>query len=223
MNTCYICCALDCKIELTPDEADLIIGADRGYFVLEKNGIKPSVAIGDFDSYEGEIACEKIIRFPIKKDYTDSELAIKYAIEQGYKSIKIYGAIGGALDHTIANIALLAKYSKHGIDIAFYDDENVLFSITNSGVSFDPNASGRISVFSFGDKAFGVFEKGLLYELDGATLSNINPLGVSNELIGKNATISVENGTLILYTARKNYENHLTRHKLGAKITSSHN
>ncbi len=212
MDICYIACALDCKIDITPNETDLVIGADRGYFVLEKNGIKPSVAIGDFDSYEGEIACENIIRFPVKKDYTDSELAIKYAIEQGYKSIKIYGAIGGALDHTIANIALLAKYSKEGVDIAFFDDENVVFAITNSGVRFDSNARGRISVFSFGDEASGVSEKGLLYELKNACLTNHNPLGVSNEFISEKSEISVQNGTLILYTARKNYENYLTRH-----------
>ena len=211
MNTCYICCALDCKVDITPDKNDIVIGADRGYLVLEKNGIKPNVVIGDFDSYEGEIVCDNIIRFPIKKDFTDSELSIKYAIENGYKNIKIYGAIGGALDHTIANLSLLAKYSKNGVDIAFFDDKNALFAITNSSVKFDSEAKGRISVFSFDDEAFGVFEKGLLYELENATLENQTPLGVSNEFVGKESEISVQKGTLILYTSKENFENHLTK------------
>ena len=211
MNTCYICCALDCKVDITPDKNDLIIGADRGYLVLEKNGIKPNVVIGDFDSYEGKIVCDNIIRFPIKKDFTDSELSIKYAIEKGYKNIKIYGAIGGALDHTIANLSLLAKYSKNGVDIAFFDDKNALFAITNSSVKFDSEAKGRISVFSFDDEAFGVFEKGLLYELENATLENQTPLGVSNEFANKESEISVQKGTLILYTSKENFENHLTK------------
>ena len=210
MNICYIVCALDCILDFNPDSTDFIIGADRGYLVLKSNKIQPNAVIGDFDSYEGEIACENIIRFPVKKDYTDCELAIKYAIEKGYRNIRIYGAIGGALDHTIANIALLAKYSKESIDIAFFDNENVVFAITNSGVSFDSNASGRISVFSFDDEALGVFEKGLLYELDGAILENKAPLGVSNEFVGKKSIVSVEKGTLILHTSKKNYENHLT-------------
>ncbi len=211
MNTCYICCALDCKVDITPDKNDIVIGADRGYLVLLKNGIKPNVVIGDFDSYEGEIVCDNIIRFPIKKDFTDSELSIKYAIENGYKNIKIYGAIGGALDHTIANISLLAKYSKNGVDIAFFDDKNALFAITNLSVKFDSEAKGRISVFSFDDEAFGVFEKGLLYELENATLENQTPLGVSNEFVNKESEISVQKGTLILYTSKENFENHLTK------------
>ncbi len=210
MNTCYIVCALDCRLNFVPDEADVVIGADRGYLVLEKNKIKPNIVIGDFDSYDGEIKCENIIRFPVKKDYTDSELAIKQALELDYKKIRIYGAIGGELDHTIANLALLASYSKQGIDIAFFDEKNAIFAITNSKVSFDEGAKGRISVFSFDDKAFGVFEKGLLYELDNAILENKAPLGVSNEFVGKSATISVQNGTLILHTSSENYEKHLT-------------
>ena len=212
MNICYICCALDCKIDISPDQTDFVIGADRGYLVLEENKIKPSVVIGDFDSYDGAINCENIIRFPVKKDFTDSELSIKYAIDKGYRKIVIYGAIGGDLDHTIANISLLASYSKQGIDIVFIDGENALFAITNSNVKFSKEAKGRISVFSFDDKALGVFEKGLLYELENETLENKIPLGVSNEFVGKNASISVQSGTLILYTSRENYKKHLTKH-----------
>jgi len=211
MSTCYIACALDCDINISPQEGDLIIGADRGYFTLVENGIMPQIAIGDFDSYTGKIDCENTIVFPVKKDDTDSALAIKYAIEQGYKKIMVFGAIGGALDHTIANISLCASYTEKGIDIAFVDGDNVLFAISNSAVSFDEIASGRISVFSFGDKAQGVNEKGLLYTLENATLENCIPLGVSNEFICEKSTISVENGTLLIYTDKNNYENHLTR------------
>ena len=211
MNVCYIVCALDCELSIKPDESDFIIGADRGYFVLESNGISPDAVIGDFDSYSGEVKCENIIRFPSRKDFTDSELAIMHAIEKGYKKIKIYGAIGGALDHTIANLSLLGKYSKQGIEIAFYYDENVVFALTNSSISFDEGAKGRISVFSFDDKAFGVFEKGLSYEISDVILENKAPLGVSNEFIGVPAAISVSKGTLILHTSRENYENHLTK------------
>ena len=211
MNTCYICCALDCKIDINPDKSDLVIGADRGYLVLEKNGITPDIVLGDFDSFNGEISCENIIRFPIKKDYTDSQLAIEHAIQKGYKKIQIYGAIGGALDHTIANISLLAYYSKQGIDIVFFDGENALFAITDSKIEFSPSAQGRISVFSFNDKAFGVFEKGLLYELDNAILENQFSLGVSNEFVKEKSEISVEKGTLIIYTSKENYKKHLTK------------
>lgn len=211
MKTCYIACALDCKIDFLPKENDLIIGADRGYFTLVENGYKPHLAIGDFDSYTGKIDCENTIVFPVKKDFTDSALAIDYAIKKGYSNIIIFGGIGGALDHTIANISLVGKYAEQSIDIAFVDGGNVLFALHNGAIQFDADAQGRISVFSFGDTACGVWEKGLLYELENATLESKEPLGVSNEFLGLEAKISVADGTLLIYTSRQNFENHLTR------------
>ena len=211
MKTCYIACALDCKIQIDAKADDLIIGADRGYFTLVENDILPQVAIGDFDSYTGEIKCDNTIVFPVKKDDTDSALAIEYAIKNGFEKIVVFGGIGGDLDHTIANISLVAKYTKMGIDISFIHNDKVLFAVCNSSVSFKSEAKGRISVFSFGDKAKGVNESGLLYTLENAVLENCVPLGVSNEFIGEEATISVEDGILLLYTSRENFEKYLTR------------
>ena len=211
MNTCYIACALDCQLDFIPDETDLVIGADRGYSTLVKNKIKPNVVIGDFDSYPDKIECENIITFPVKKDFTDSALAIEHAISRGFKKIVVYGAIGGDLDHTIANLALLANYTEKGFNIVFVDNKNVIFAICNNKIRFTSEAGGRISVFSFKDKAEGVYEKGLLYELENASLENSIPLGVSNEFIGKDSEISVKSGTVLIYTSKENYEKHLTR------------
>jgi thiamine pyrophosphokinase len=211
MNTCYIACALDCVIDFTADKSDLIIGADRGYLNLINQGTKPHIVMGDFDSYTGEIECDDIVKFPPIKDDTDSAIAIKYAVEQGYKKIVVYGAIGGDLDHTIANIAHLAKYTEDGIDISFVDRDKVLFALHNSKIKFSNKAKGRISVFAFSEKAEGVYEKDLFYTLDNATLYSNIPLGVSNEFIGKESEISVENGTLLIYTSKENYEKYLTK------------
>ena len=121
MNICYIACALDCKIDFTPDKSDYVIGADKGYLNLINNGIEPNVVIGDFDSYTDKIECENIIKYPVKKDFTDSALAAQHAISKGYDKIIVYGAIGGHLDHTLANIALLADLTKKGINIYCID------------------------------------------------------------------------------------------------------
>ena len=211
MNTCYIVCALDCELSFKLDNTDYVIGADRGYLTLMKNGITPNCTIGDFDSYTDKIECDNIIKYPVKKDFTDSALAIEHAVSKGYKKILVFGAIGGYLDHTIANLSILADFTERGIDIAFAYDDQVIFAVANSTVTFDENAKGRISVFSFNDKAEGVCEKGLLYELNDATLQNTVPLGVSNEFVGKKSQILVKNGTLLIHTAKENYINHLTR------------
>ena len=201
----------DCVIDFKADKSDLIIGADRGYLNLIKQGTKPHIVMGDFDSYTGEIECDDIVKFPPIKDDTDSAIAIKYAVEQGYKKIVVYGAIGGDLDHTIANIAHLAKYTEDGIDISFVDRDKVIFAHYNSKIKFSSEANGRISVFAFSEKAEGVYEKGLFYTLDNATLYSNIPLGVSNEFVGTESEISVEDGTLLIYTSKENCEKYLTK------------
>ena len=206
MNTCYIVCALYTKLDFTPDDSDLVIAADKGYSTLVENNIRPNVVIGDFDSYTGKIECENVVTFPIEKDDTDSALAIEYAVSKGYKKICVYGAIGGMVDHTLANIALIAKYTEMGIKISFIYGENVIFGLYNSSVRFDKRAEGRISVFSFCDVSHDVSESGLHYSIDGADLKNTVPLGVSNEFTGKESEISVGRGTLIIVTSKKNYE-----------------
>jgi thiamine pyrophosphokinase len=167
--------------------------------------------MGDFDSYSGSVNCENIVRFPVVKDDTDSAIAIKYAVENGYKRVIIYGAIGGNLDHTVANIAHLANYTEKGIDISFIDGDNVIFALHNSKIAFSNEAKGRISVFAYGRSAYGVCERGLFYGLDNAELSPYVPLGVSNEFTGKESEISVSDGTLLIYTSRENFEKHLTK------------
>ncbi len=213
MSICYIVCALDCQLDFVREQGDLVIGADRGYINLKRQGFIPDIVIGDFDSYTGDIECDSIERLPRVKDFTDGEVSIRHAIEKGYKKITVYGAIGGSLDHTFANIAHCANYTRQGIDISFIDGENALFAISNGGVRFSKAASGRISVFAYSEKAEGVYEKGLFYTLENATLDPFIPLGVSNEFIGEESEISVENGVLLLYTSKKNFENHLTTRK----------
>lgn len=211
MRTCYIACALDCKIDINVLEDDLVIGADKGCEILIKNGYVPNVAIGDFDSIDGEVNCSNIIRHPVKKDDTDSVLAVEYAIKQGYDDIVIFGAIGGTLDHTIANISMLKRYTEKGKNIVLIDGDNVLFAVCNNEIVFDKKAEGRVSVFSATENSYGVSISGLLYELDKRDLSSSISLGVSNEFVGKQSSISVENGVLFLYTSKENYDKHLTK------------
>ena len=211
MSICYIVCSLDCKLDFEPTENDYVIGADRGYQILKEQNKRIDLIVGDFDSSNEPTDSYKVIKYPIMKDETDSAIAIKHAIEKCYKKIVIYGAIGGTLDHTIANISLICKYAEKGIDISLVDGENVVFAISNSKISFSDKANGRISVFSHNDISYGVYETGLLYSLDNYSLDNKTSLGSGNSFIGKEAIISVENGTLLIYTSKNNFDNYLTK------------
>lgn len=203
-DTCFIFAAGDFYGDISLSENSLIIAADAGYHHLRKRGIVPDILIGDFDTI-GQIPdiCETIT-FPCEKDYTDTELAMLEAIKRGYKTFVICGATGGKrLEHTIANIKLCESYAIKGYDITLTDGNYLIKSIHNAKLDFSENEKGFISVFSLSGKAEGVSINGLKYPLENATLDFSNPtLCVSNEFIGQQSSVSVENGTITIIWQR---------------------
>ena len=203
MSVCYIFGALETKeLPYMPSAEDYIIAADRGLNNLRKIGIEPDIIIGDFDSL-GFIPNDKNIkRLPIEKDDTDVGFAVNYAFDLGFNEFIIYGAIGGLLDHTVANLQLVSCISKRGGKAVFVGESVFVTAITNSTLKI-ADGKGRISVFSYGEKACGVSISGLKYTLSDAKITNDFPIGVSNEFKEKEAVISVKNGTLLIISNSK--------------------
>ena len=92
---------------------DLFIGVDRGSLLLIEQGICPDLAVGDFDSVsEKELALicsqsKEVLQAQPEKDDTDLELAVKAVFARSPQAqVMIFGAFGGRLDHTLANIFL---------------------------------------------------------------------------------------------------------------------
>ena len=199
MKTCYIFGALECSVsDFNPQENDLIIAADGGYSTLKKLNIKPDLVVGDFDSLGEAPENENVIKHPVKKDDTDTLLAVKIGLEKGYKSFVIFGAIGGRLDHTIATIQTATFVAENGGIAYIYDGNHTVTAIKNSTINFKDNAKGYISIFALSGVAKGVSIKGLLYELNDAEITPYFPVGVSNEFIGKESRISVTDGILTI-------------------------
>ncbi|MBQ2746763.1 MAG: thiamine diphosphokinase [Clostridia bacterium] len=198
MKKCFIFGALYPKeMFVKPTNEDFIIAADNGFAVLQKLNITPNLVVGDFDSLGYEPEVDKKIVLPVKKDDTDLSIALKTALDKGYSDIFVYGAAGGKLDHTFANITLAAETSRKGVNCVFLGDNTNFTALTNGKLCFN-GAGGRVSVFAFGGNAVGVTLKGVEYELDNATLEAFVPLGVSNAFCGTDAEISVKSGTLIV-------------------------
>ena len=199
MNICYIFGALDTAIaDFKPQESDLIIAADGGYSTLKKLNIKPDLVVGDFDSLGETPENENIIKYPIKKDDTDTLLAVKIGLEKGYKTFVIYGAIGGRLDHTVATIQTATFVAENGGTAYIYDGTHTVTAIKNTSIKFKNTAKGYVSVFALSGISKGVSISGLLYELNDVEITPSFPLGVSNEFICKESEISVKNGVLTI-------------------------
>lgn len=189
-------------------QKDCVIAVDGGVMYCGVLEMEPDYIIGDFDSVDSEYgeavegvreaAPEKVITLPVEKDDTDMLAAVKHGLKLGYKSFRLYGANGGRLEHTIANIQLLKYLKEQGAVGYIMDGSGMILLAINEAVSFRDSMEGYVNVFSLNETARGVTIRGLKYELTQATLTNALPLGISNEFIGVQSEIRVEDGALLI-------------------------
>ena len=203
-NICYIIGAGEnYGLDFVAKDGDMVIAADGGLDFLDENGINADLVVGDFDSAARTPARENIIALSREKDCTDTLAAIYAGMDRGYKTFYIYCGTGGRIDHTLANIQGIAFLSRRRSKGYLVDRDNIITAVTNGSIFFDSRCGGYISVFSNSDKSTGVFLKGLKYELEDAVIENCYSIGVSNEFIGVDSEITVNNGTLIVVFPRK--------------------
>ncbi|MBO4365281.1 MAG: thiamine diphosphokinase [Eggerthellaceae bacterium] len=158
----------------------------------------------------GRSGLQSILRFPSEKNESDMELALSVAEERGCDTLFVYGGLGRRLDHTLANLQLMVGCARRGMRVFGIDADYAVTVLDGAGpreiefAPFDPamlddGPYGRfISVFACGAEASGVAETGLKYELEGACLSDEVSLGLSNEFMGLQASISVGSGNLLI-------------------------
>jgi thiamine pyrophosphokinase len=185
----------------------MFIAADSGAATALEYGCTPRIVVGDFDSLDGAILEDLgkrgsvIRRSAVKKDETDTELAMQVAIDEGATRITLVGALGGArFDHTMANILLLAGFEN--VPIMLVDGPSTCWLLRGPGSSaIDGKVGDLVSLLPLTGDASGVRTKGLYYALQGETLAFGKPRGVSNVLTEEGAGVSVDGGVLlVIYT-----------------------
>ena len=180
------------------DDCDLIIAADAGYLHLKKMGIEPDILLGDFDSMPLPDD-KKVIVYPVRKDDTDTILAIKTGFEKGYTDFVIYGGLGGdRTDHTVANIQSLAFITEKGGRGTLVGDGEYFTLIKDSEITIGSAEDKTFSVFAYGGNAEGVTIKGSHYDVENTEFSPFFPLGVSNKFKDKQVNIKVKKGCLLI-------------------------
>lgn len=200
---CYIFGALPIdSFNFTINKDDIVIAADSGIINAQKFNIKPDYIIGDFDSLGYTPTHSNTIIYPIEKDDTDTMLAVKLGLEKCYRNFRIFGCIGGRLDHTYANIQTASFVAENGGNAIFYGNNENITVIKNGVKTFDKENKGNISIFAL-EECKNVNIKGTYYELNNGCLSIDFPLGTSNKFNNKKATISVENGKLLIIWERQ--------------------
>jgi thiamine pyrophosphokinase len=190
-------------------EGDRIIGADGGASHALAWGLTPDLVIGDMDSLAGgdrallqAEGCQFVVH-PRAKDQTDLELALTYAPGEGAREIVVLGAFGGRLDHTLANILLLALPQLDQVSVRLVDDrEEMVLAQPGQRVAVEGQIGDLVSLLPLAGDASGVTTTGLAWELEGDRLCFGSSRGVSNEMTAPEAGIEVEEGLLLVVHGR---------------------
>jgi thiamine pyrophosphokinase len=182
---------------------DFVIACDRGYCHCERLGIRPDLVISDFDSYRGPIAPELPLNtYASEKDDTDTMLAIRYAAEHGFREVLLCCALGGRLDHLIANLQSLVFAQKHGLSARLFDEDTEVCTLQGSSMRLPRRPGWSLSVFAADGPCGGVSISGAKYPLRDAELLPSFPLGVSNAWAADEALVSVREGILLIVLSR---------------------
>lgn len=169
------------------------IGVDQGVMHLIRQGIQPLIAIGDMDSIEDLSLLETlpVQKFPAVKDDTDTALAIKYALQQGYDEIDVYGVTKKRMDHFLGVMCLLKKYSSYSITI--YDECNKIYVLKPGVHHILKDEYKYFSIFAV--KKGKLTLKNCHYPLNDYVLDIDDPLCVSNQM---DQEVIIENDEAII-------------------------
>lgn len=194
--------------EIPIGEKDLCIAVDGGFEYCKLLEIVPDYIIGDFDSLSesqaetvaeiAKAAQDRVIVLPTIKDDTDMLAAIKLGLQEGCNNFRIYGGMGGRIEHTLANIQCLLYLKEHNAVGYLMDGTGMILVAKEEAVSFRETLEGYLSVFSLSDSC-NLSLDGLKYCLKEKELTNAYPLGISNEFLeGEKATVTVHKGAALL-------------------------
>ncbi|MCH5187329.1 MAG: thiamine diphosphokinase [Oscillospiraceae bacterium] len=177
-------------------DEDFVICADGGLRHAAKMGVSPNVIVGDFDSYGAVPEGENVVVFPCEKDYSDTYMAALEAEKRGYKELLFLGATGTRLDHVMANLALLEVLRRRGTRAAIKDGHNLIFAAGNRE-TVAGKAGTTVSLLPI-YPVKGITLRGFKYPLNNAEIELVDPIWISNELLGGEAEISFESGALLV-------------------------
>ena len=195
---------------INDENTEFIIGVDGGLEFLYNHKIRPDYMVGDFDTVSEEIYTyfreEENVpskEFDERKDFSDTEIAIKFSLDLRRQHILILGATGTRLDHVWANIQSLKIGLDENADVRIVDSHNRIRLFDRDFTLKKEEAFGKyFSLFPLGGTVEGLTIIGAKYPLEFHSLEPYNSLSVSNEYEEDEVEISFSLGTLILMETR---------------------
>src|SRR4051812_36151554 len=144
-------------------------------------------------------------RFPIAKDESDLELAMRYAVESGADDIVLLGILGGArADHALTNAMLIADPAYRGRGVrAIFGGTELRAVHAGETAALRGVVGDIVTLVPVRGDAVGVRTEGLLYPLTAQTLHFGKSLGLSNVIAKIPARVSIEQGVVLVIEIAK--------------------
>jgi thiamine pyrophosphokinase len=185
----------------------LVVAADGGLANALRMGLEPHALVGDLDSLTDDLRgwAQKrqlvSIPHPADKDETDAELALSYALAHVQGPAVILCALGGRIDHALANIFLLAMPGARGR--AYLASGPVEIHLVERELVLSGQPGDLLSLLPFGSDAQGIWAEGVRWQLRGETLRLGFARGVSNIFTAERVRIRLESGLLLAIHTRQ--------------------
>lgn len=189
------------------DHYDHVVAVDGGIRHARKLDIKTDAVIGDFDSVsEDDLSYIKknriyMIKFPTKKDKTDSELALDYCLENGYDEVTIVAYGGSRLDHSMANLTMFSRKSE-SMKISLIDHRNRSFFVRGL-FDYCPVEPVYVSVVPMTPLIHIKKTSGLFYGLHDQDVQFGSTLCVSNYPVDTSIAVDISSGTALVIIAKE--------------------
>lgn len=199
------------KEYINNNEIVFTIAADKGLEAVEELGVIPDYVLGDYDSVNPMLLDKykkdtRVKAYPSEKDYTDTHLALKYAIAYiknkcADKKINIcvLGATGSRLDHTMTNVYILNEAIDNGIDAYIADKNNKIYIKTASFCIDREEQYGRYVSFVPLTENVVISLEGMKYGLDRYELKQGESICQSNEVKLEKAFVTIHSGKVVVF------------------------
>lgn len=182
----------------------LVIAADGGVKCARRAGYEPDLLIGDWDSGGAPEKDIPSVTLPAEKDLTDLQAAAEVAMERGYCRMFFAACLGGRLDQTAANLALLEWVHDRGGEALLLEEGNEARFWDGTRLELERDEGYRfLSILPLDREIIGVTLEGVKYPLDRADLTRGGTLTISNEITADRAVLTAEKGRMLVIRSQK--------------------
>jgi thiamine pyrophosphokinase len=175
----------------------LVIAADSGLELAHAAGVEPDLVVGDMDSLRDPGLLEayggRVVRFPVDKAETDTEIGVRLLRERGADRVIVAGGSGGRLAHLLGLLALFERRFSPSVWLTAREHVQVV----ERRLAISGCLGQTISFFPLGGRAVMARSSGLKWPLDRLRWGR-GDAGISNVAVADAVEVELAAGRLLM-------------------------